>query len=343
MATGLFAHYLVRGEFDSMTRLATELHALAVQSNDDAIMLAANTALGVARFTVGDLDSALVHLERVIAEYHPDRHGPMALSFGQDFGVVAQSYSAFALGVMGRPAQARTRSAEAVAAAERLAHPHTLALALGLRGALHQTLQEAAIVGEDASRLRDLAVEQGFGHWEVEAWQLLSWTAALEGRFDEAFRLTGACAAAARRIGATQPQVFHQPAIIEILLLSGRAADALSAADELLGFLKERRTRWFLEPEISRMRARALAALGTKEQAEAATALALDMASSRGAHLIALRCAADLLELRAPGTRQETLAVLVDELLERFEPAEAAPDVRRARELRGVMPVAQAS
>lgn len=344
MLTGLFANSLVRGEFETTVRIAAELHSLASASDDDGILLAANAARGVASFTVGDLVVAAEHLDQVIAAYDPVRHGPMALSFGQDFGVVALSYSAFAFGVMGQTAKARARSAEAVASAERLTHPHSLALALALRGALHQTLQEADIVKETATRLHQLSVSQGFGHWELEALQMLSWTAGVEGRFDEAFELTAACAVAARRLDATLPHVFHQPAIIEILLLTGRPDEALRAADELLTLLRERNMRWFFEPEVIRKRGQALIALGRTVEADKAISRALEMATARDAHLIALRCAADLLELRAPGTRQERLEALIDPLLERFaHGTDDAPDVMRARGLRGNLPVLRVS
>jgi tetratricopeptide (TPR) repeat protein len=255
----------------------------------------------------------------------------MAVAFGQDFGVVGHAYSAYVLGMTGRPDAARVRSAQAVVTAERIAHPHSLALALALRGSLHHALRDISTVRQNANRLRDLSVAQGFAHWEMEAYHLLSWVAAIEGRFDEAFDLTARCAAAAKRLGAKLPHAFFQPTIIEILLLAGRADDAFQAASELMGVLSERHMRWSLESEVARLYGQSLLALARMDDAEHAFVHAMALAERRGARLYELRAACDLADLRLRTERGNDIRDLLLTRLDAFTEGADIHDVLRGR------------
>jgi hypothetical protein len=334
MLAGLFAHHFVRGELETAGEAAEELLSIAAVydgPDSDAMRLVADAAGGVAGFAAGDFRRAATHLDRVVANYDPARHGHMAVAFGQDFGVVGHAYSAFVLGMTGRPDAARTRSAYAVETAERIAHPHSLALALALRGGLHHALRDIAMVRQNATRLRDLSVAQGFSHWEMEAYHLLSWVAATQGRFDQAFDLTARCAASARRLGARLPHAFFQPTIIEILLLAGRADDALQAASELMKVLDERHMRWSLESEVARLYGQSLLALTRYQEAEDAFVKAIALARSRGARLYELRAACDLADLRLRAERANDIRELLLPRFDAFTEGNDIHDVVRAR------------
>ncbi len=332
MLAGLFAHHFVRGQLGRAAATADEIVSVAAENDDDALKLGADAAAGIIGFATGEFDRATKHLDRLIASYDAERHGPMAVAFGQDFGVLGLAYSAFVLGLQGRTGVARERARQAVAVAERIDHPHSVALALALRGGLHQVLHDTATVRTTGQRLLDLARVQGFGHWEMEAFHLLSWIAAHEGRFDEAYELTAGCTRAARRLGAELPQAFYQPTILEILLLAGRAEDALCAADELLDVLHDQRIQWTLESEIIRLRGLALAGVGRDDEAERALDDALALAASRGAHLLELRTATDLAELRIRAGRGNDIRELLESRLSAVDGVDIE-DVRRARKV----------
>jgi predicted ATPase/class 3 adenylate cyclase len=338
MLAGLFAHHFVRGELEAAGDAANELLRIAAEHDDDnGLQLVADAAAGVAAFGTGDLARAGMHLERVVSEYDPVRHGPMAVALGQDLGVVGNAYSAYVLGITGRPDAARERAREAVAAAERISHPHSMALALALKGGLHHALLDVETVHSTATRLRELSVSQRFSHWEMEALDLLSWVAAVEGRFDVAFELTSGCATAARQLGASLPHTFFQPTIIEILLMAGRASDALHASSELMGILGKRRMRWSLEPEVIRLRGRALEELNDIDEAERTLEQAMELAGQRGAHLFELRAASDLAELHLRTARGDDIREILLPRLDMFTEGDDIQDVLRARGILGRM------
>lgn len=335
MLAGLFAYHYVRGDLQQAVEIAGEMDAFASRHGDeDALRLVADAALGIAGFATGELRTALEYLDRVIDAYDPDRHGGLALSHGQDFGVLAHAYSAYALGLKGRRRRAVERARLAVDAAERLGHAHSLAFAVALSGDLYQVLHEPEGVRAHAPRLRKLSAAQGFIHWEVEAMHLLSWLAAQENRLGEAVDLTREFADAARHLGTTLPQAFYQPTVIELLLVTLRPDAALAATDELLGALRDRQTRWVLEPEIHRLRARALAQIGRTDEAEAALTVAVALADHRGAHLLGLRAAVDELDLRMRLDRdlEETVRALRHRV-DALDDGEGLADVVQAREI----------
>ena len=123
-------------------------------------------------------------------------------AIGVDAGVNCLSYAAWTLWTLGYPDQALKRGNEALALAQALSHPHSLAFAEGLVGYLRQYRREARAAQETAERLIALSAEHGFTHWLALATILRGWAMAEQGRNEEgiaqiqeglaAFRATGA-------------------------------------------------------------------------------------------------------------------------------------------------------
>lgn len=330
---GLFAHHLVRGELAAADVDAGELAELAESTDDAAVRLVSAAAKGVIRYATGDFTAAEPLLGQVVEAYQPELHAPLAFAFGHDFGVVGRAYSASTLGMAGDLDRARDQATLAVGTAERLGHPHSLALALAMQANLHHALRDVDVVRDAADRLLALSTQQRFTHWTMQALHFRSWVAAHDGEFDEAIRLSLDCGEAARRLGTTLPDTYYQPARLDILLLAGRAEEALTAIDELAAILAERRIRWALDPELLRLRADALGALGRPAEARLALSCAIDLAADRGARLVELRAAADLAEhLRALGRHEEATGLLIPRLA-RIRGGADVHDVVRAHAL----------
>ena len=120
---------------------------------------------------------------------------------GIDTGVNCLSYAALTLWTLGYPDQALKRGNEALALAQALSHPLSLAFAEGLVGYLHQYRREARAAQETAERLIALSAEHGFPHWLAQATITRGWAMAEQGHHEEgiaqmqeglaAFRATG--------------------------------------------------------------------------------------------------------------------------------------------------------
>jgi tetratricopeptide (TPR) repeat protein len=89
-------------------------------------------------FFLGEIATARDHAEDAIAIYQEERDHHLTHKYsGHDPGVCSRCFAGLSAWLAGDPARAKARSSEAVALAERLQHPLTLALAHWGLGQLH--------------------------------------------------------------------------------------------------------------------------------------------------------------------------------------------------------------
>jgi predicted ATPase len=161
---GLQTFYIVRGEFHTARELAGQLMGLAQSVQDRDLLSRAHMALGWTLYWLGELTSARTHLEQAIALYDPQQHP--RLTFGTaDPRVECLSYASWTLWHLGYPDQALKRSQEALALAEELPHPFSLAYALGFAAVCHLHRREGQLARERAEAVMTLSTEQGFPYW----------------------------------------------------------------------------------------------------------------------------------------------------------------------------------
>jgi len=113
---------------------------------------------------LGELTSARTHVEQGIALYDPQQH-PRSTVNTADPRVECLSYAAWTLWCLGYPDQALKRSHEAVALAEELSHPFSLANALGTAAVFHLLRREEQRARERAEAVIALSTEQGFPYF----------------------------------------------------------------------------------------------------------------------------------------------------------------------------------
>jgi tetratricopeptide (TPR) repeat protein len=180
---GLFAIYLLRGKLRMAYELAEQLLRRAQSLHDPLLLTFAHLALGDASIEMGEFLPAKSHLEAAISHYDPVHHQPFAFRFiGIDPAVNCLSYAALTLWHLGYPDQARKRSNEAVALAQTLSHPHSLAFAYGLGAGVFLYRGEARAAQERAELLIALSAEHGFALWLAHATSLRGAAIATLGR-----------------------------------------------------------------------------------------------------------------------------------------------------------------
>ena len=179
---GLWAFYAVRGDYNTAPELGEQLLSLAQSVQDPVLLLEAYYALGGTLVQRGELASARAHLEQGIALYDPQQHRSLAFLYGSfDPGVGSRSFAALALWSLGYPDLALERIQEALALAQELAHPFSLAYALGLAARLHQFRREVQTTQERAEAAIALATEQGFTFWAEWGNILRGWALVEQG------------------------------------------------------------------------------------------------------------------------------------------------------------------
>ena len=120
---------------------------------------------------MGEFLSAREHLENAITLYDPERHRPLIFRYGgADAGVRCLSFAAWTLWQLGYPDQALKRGNEALALAQALSHPFSLAFAEVFVGVLRQYRREARAAQETAESVIALSAEHGFT--DYLAWRL---------------------------------------------------------------------------------------------------------------------------------------------------------------------------
>jgi len=87
--------------------------------------------------------------------------------------------------MLGYPAQAAQWSQDALTLAHTLAHPFSLAEALGYATWLAEFRREARLVHAQAEALMALAQEHGFAYWLVQGRMLWGWALVMQGHGEE--------------------------------------------------------------------------------------------------------------------------------------------------------------
>jgi DNA-binding winged helix-turn-helix (wHTH) protein/tetratricopeptide (TPR) repeat protein len=290
--------------------LAARIVALGEIAADDALRLAGHSSMGLTLCHTGRLDGALAHFEAAAAAY--ERVGaelPPAM-FLQDPGVEVMSYRALVWWWKGETIRSRASIAQAVALAEKLNHPLSLAVALHFQGVIHYLAGEPVPAKQAVERLYTLADRHGMwrgpgGHSWVHGWA----TASL-GDVDAGLAEMRAGEANCRRIGMVAGlsafYVFHAQACIS----AGRIDEALASIDAGLAFAHERGDLCLVAPMWT-LRGHALREGGNFEASAQAYARAIAMAREQNAGHFSVEALAGLAALGAPESTAALAALRV--------------------------------
>ncbi len=162
---GLFRYFMLRANYAKSRELATQLVDIAEATQKPSHLVAAHRAMGGPLVYLGEHEAALKHFDRVLSievtsELRDSYHYEVV-----DPWIVSRSYMAWALWLLGYPDQARKHAEWAVAEAERLEHPFSIALSLSFSQWFHQFCGDVDRTREVADRSLLLSREQNFAFW----------------------------------------------------------------------------------------------------------------------------------------------------------------------------------
>src|SRR5215510_15721372 len=182
---GLSQVYIVRADLTKHREVGAQFLSLAEQRADAILLAVAHWLTGVNLFHVGEFATGLAHLEQAYARYDPQHHHTYVTQFGVDVGVFALSYISHALWGLGYPDQAVQRSREALALAQEVHHPFSLALAQDYAAMLQQFHREQHTANTHAEMAWTVCTEQGFAYYPAWATIIQGWVVAETGRREE--------------------------------------------------------------------------------------------------------------------------------------------------------------
>jgi class 3 adenylate cyclase/predicted ATPase len=243
---GLLSVYVVRAELQAAWEVAQQLLSLAQRQHDTAILVAAQWALGHSLFLRGDLGPGRAHLERGIAlsdSQQPHARG-FPSGFPGDLGVFSRCFAAHALWHLGYPDQSLERMHEALALAQKLAHPYSRALALDYAAMLYQFRRDATMVRESAEAAMTLCKEQGFAYYLSWATIMQGWALAALGQCEAGMAHMHDGLAAMRATGAALRQPYYLALLAEVCGRMDRAAAGLALLGEALAEADKTGEHW---------------------------------------------------------------------------------------------------
>jgi predicted ATPase len=292
---GLWRFYLVRSQLHTARELGDTLLRLAQRAQDPTLAVVAHYTLGATWFCLGALPIARQHLEDALARYTPaQRHTP-AFRMGQDPGVACRVYAAMTLWVLGYPAHALACLHEALAVAQELAHPYSLAWAHCWAAIVAQFRRDVSAVHEHAEATVALATMQGFQQLAACGMSLRGWALAMQGQGEAGLAQVRQGMTAARATGAALAVPYLCTVLAEVAAPLGHTEGGLQALAEAHTLVEQHDERYW-EAEVCRLRGVVLLRQSRPQQVEAEAWLqgALEVARRQEAKSLELRAAVSL-------------------------------------------------
>jgi class 3 adenylate cyclase len=313
-------------------RLSDRLLQLTAHETDDGLRLQGHHSAWATCLFSGEPASAREHCDAGRRLNDPEQHRSHSLLYGgHDPGTCARFLGAMIYWLLGYPQQAMTLSTEAVALAERLAHPLSLELALLFGAMLHLNRGEPELAMRRLSAAEELVADQRLG-FILEPHFLRGAALSAQGAFGDAV----ACLreGLASRLGKLRDRPYGLACLSEALMRQGEHEAALAAAKEGLKAREETGNREW-ELELQRLEGLALLGLNRLEDAECALQEALRVARMQQAKAYELRAATSLARLWGEQGRRtearEVLAPVYGWFTEGFDTA----DLKEANKLLG--------
>jgi len=327
---GLWVNHLVRSEFRAAYEIAEDLLRRAQSANDPTFLMFAHQALGDTSYSLGEFRHAREHLETAICL----SSGQRQRALGVDMEVVARSYAAGTIQLLGYPDQALRRAEEGVELARALSDPFSLAFANNFLTGTQLRRREAMDAQTTAERQIALCVEHGFVYWRAHATVLLGGAIAAQGRGDEgATQIELGLKAVAETGGSPNREDFLAHRALAYVAM-GRFQDALNALNRSLE-AAQKYGEHVHEAETHRLKGEVLLKMerANIQDAQQCFEKAIEIGKRQGAKLWELRAATSLARLLASrGNREEANAMLA-EIYDWFTQGFETLDLKEAKTL----------
>jgi len=263
---GLWWFYEVRADLQAAHEVAEQL--LDMARADPADLMQAHRAMGHTLLWMGEFAPALAHFEQAIALYDPQRHRSLAITYGQEPGILSRGFAAHVLWYLGYPDRTLKTMNEALTQAQEVAHPFSLAFALDHAAWLHHYRRETAETRERAEADIEFSGEQGFPFFLAQGTILRGWALAEQGLHTEGIAQICQGLAAHEATGALLIRPYWLALLAQAYGRSGRVEDGLRVLDEALAMTHDQHV-W--KAELHRLHGELLLArLSGLDDAEAA-------------------------------------------------------------------------
>jgi predicted ATPase len=331
---GLWRFYAVRPQLHTARELGETLLRLAQQAHDPALAVSAHYALGFTWYCLGGLPAARMHLEEGIVRYTPDQHRAPVFRIGHDPGVACRVHAAMILWLLGYPVEALARIHDALALAQELSHPYSLAFARFWAAFVAQVRRDVPAVHEQAMACVTLSTEYGFPFYAAVGTSFRGWALARQGQGEEGMAQMRQGIAAWRATGAALYVPYLCTLLADVCDHLSYPEDGLQALAEAHILVEQQEERWW-EAEVCRLRGVLLLRQRGTQQAEAEAYFqrALDVARRQEAKSLELRAAMSLSRLWQQQGKQAAARELLAPIYDWFTEGLDTADLQEAKAL----------
>jgi DNA-binding SARP family transcriptional activator len=227
------------GDVLETTRIGQQLGAAGSEAGDSVLLAEAGYVLGIAAFWQGDPETSARHLRAGLDAYRPANAAEHIRVYGQDAGVVCGVRLALTLCLLDQVDSARRVVDDALARAETLGHPHTLAYARQFGAwALIELGDEA-----EARRQIDGAVQvadaHGLAGWPIRNKALLGYLVGRGGEVERGIAMMRSAAKEWEDRGWRIIVPYDRGLLARLYLGAGRVAEGMRAVEEGLASARE--------------------------------------------------------------------------------------------------------
>jgi len=329
---GQSRYHMFRGELDLSQRLNEDLLRLSRQRNDSAGLVLGHYSSGCNLMFAGRLAPARFHLEDAIAAYASRSEASLVHQAAVHPQVTSEAFLGNVLFCLGYPDHALARVCAAITEARRLAHPATLATALGFGARVISFSGSSAVVGEWVDEMIAITAGRALAQWNAGTTIFSGWYRVQNGEVVEGISLLRRGLTAYRAPGT---EMFI-PHLISLLAsacdIAGQIEEAQNLLDEALQIVERAGERWF-EAELNRLKGQLLLRRGHSDAAEELYCKALSIAREQEAKMWELRASAGLARLRRDQDRRAEAHDLLAPIYAWFTEGFGTQDLKEAKAL----------
>ncbi len=331
---GLWVFYYASAQLATAREEAEQMLALARGESAPLPLILAIYGTGATRIHQGEIREARALLEEAISHYDPAVDRAIIDTVQLSSGIPMRIYAAMASWQMGDPVRAVQQTRDALALAQQLAHPPSIAAAQFMASIFHTMMRDHRQVRELSEQAIALSSEHGFPLYLHDACVFHGWAIALEGRVDEGIEQTRTSVGVLQALGAVLARPLFLYALADSHLLAGRPHEGLALIDEALS-LAEKTGEGLYYSEFHRLRGELLlqADPAAAPAAEACFRQALAHASERELWALATRAAVSLGRLLRATPEADAVRETLADLLGRWASQADVPDLIEARAL----------
>jgi tetratricopeptide (TPR) repeat protein len=323
-----------RAELMEAEAVGEELRALAVESDDMGIAIAARVRLGTLRHYRGQFAAARDHFAEALALSEAGTRELRDIAIAPD-PPYAAAFLSVTLAYLGYIEQAISYGKSAVEGAKKLGlSSPAFPLIVSLWARTLEVLRDIEQCAGYSRMLVAICEEQGFSSLLASGQCQLGWVVAKQGEIGKGMALLLEGIAASSTMGSRLRPEAGRYLLADVLALSGQRDEALAVLDEVLEFSHATGACW-MDAELHRKKGELFAACTDSDdiQAEREFCQAIEIARSQSAKLFELRAATSLARLWSVKGRYTAAQELLRPTYTWFSEGADTPDLLEARSL----------